>query len=221
MNKDDLINELIVSGSNKWEAFDLAKFAETLNPTILERNHAFKLGQFETIASKLERKKFSWRRVVVPLGLGLGSLSLLAGTIFAAQGSLPGEPLYPVKRISEQVISSVYPKFAENLPVRRTQEIKQLIEQNKDGTLLKNNLEDYTKEITKNKPSSKVIEQSRDNLQQAEEKASGTAKTEIQNVLEQGSVKGETKAPDSNVESSSGQRNQEKSRSSDSSRKQD
>ncbi len=192
MNKKRLTEELTSVGAGGLEASVLAELVDSLPDTKLERSSQFKSTQVESILAKLPKKNgFSLRRLLPPVGIALASLSAVAVSAFAAQGSLPGEPLYPVKRLSEVVLQTLNPGFQDQLPVRRSEEIKKLIEKKEGNDLIKKAIDDY-KQTEGAKPPAQVLKQAQENLRRAEEKATGETKTEIKKVLDEGKVQGET-----------------------------
>lgn len=191
MNKDELINELIAAGAKPSEASELAQFEKSLNKPLLQRSHGFKLTQVKKVLERLNKShRLSWRRFIRPLGLAISGLSVAGASVFASQGSLPGEPLYPIKRLSETVFEQINPEFKNEIPIRRSEEVKNLIESDKDDDAIKKSLEDYQKQSadTENEES---IKQAEANLRKAQESATEKSKEEIEKVLKEGDVKGE------------------------------
>lgn len=204
MNRDELINELTAAGAEPSEAVELAKFEESLKRPMLERSHSFKLKNIRGLLDQLDKPSgFDWHRFIRPFGLALGGLSLAGASVFASQGSIPGEPLYPVKRLSETVFERINPEFKNEIPVRRSEEVKSLIERNENDDAIKKSLEDYQKQSSgfENKES---VKQAEDNLKEAQERASEKSKVEIEKVLNEGEVKSEqTKRESENKEEGS------------------
>ncbi len=191
MNRDELINELIAAGADPSEAEELANFKDSLKKPMLERNQSFKLRQVNQISSNLNKPSgFDWRRFIRPFGLALGGLSVAGASVFASQGSLPGESLYPIKRLSETVFEKIKPEFKDEIPVRRSEEVRSLIEKNKNDDAIKRSLEDYQKQSSESE-NKNTIKQAVDNLRKAQEEASEKSKEAIERVLKEGDVKGE------------------------------
>ena len=191
MNREQLINELVAAGAEPSEASELANFEHSLKKPLLERSHSLKLKNVEQVLDNLNKHPgFNWRRFIRPFGLALSGLSLAGASVFASQGSLPGEPLYSVKRLSETVLERINPEFKNEIPVRRSEEVKSLIERNEDDDAVKKSLDDYQKQSSEsdNKTSIKKAE---DNLKEAQEGASEKSKEEIERVLNAGEVKSE------------------------------
>lgn len=192
MNKERLIKELIESGAEVSEAKDLANFGSSLQGTVFQRSLQFKSHQADILLAKTPAKqKFDLRKLLAPIGLALASLSVVTASAFAAQSSIPGDPLYPIKRLSEKVFQTIDPQFKNEIPVRRSQELKDLIEKKQNESLIKKSIEDYkqTESVKSETDSSKKAQE---NLRQAEEKATGDSKLEINKIIEQGKVQGET-----------------------------
>lgn len=191
MNRDDLINELIAAGAEPSEAAELANFEQSLKRPMFERSQSLKLKNVNQVLDQLNKPSgFDWRAFIRPFGLALGGLSLAGASVFASQGSLPGEPLYPVKRLSETVLEQINPEFKDEITVRRSEEVKSLIEKNKDDDAIKKSLEDYQQQSSESE-NKESIKKAEDNLRKAQEGASEKSKEEIEKVLNEGDVKGE------------------------------
>ncbi len=192
MNNKKIIEELVSAGASTTEASDLAEFQEQLSKPHLERSYQFKSDKADYLLSKIEkRQRFDFRKLIAPATIAVASLSLVTVSAFAAQNSIPGDPLYALKRISEKVFQTFDPHFSQQIPVRRSEEIKKLIENKSSEDLLKKTIQDY-QAIKKAAPQSDASREAQDNLKQAEQKATGESKAEIKKVLDQGSVEGQT-----------------------------
>lgn len=192
MNNKTIIEELISAGASATEASDLAEFENQLNKPQIERSYQFKADKADYLLGKIEnRKRFEFKKLLAPASIAVASLSLVTASAFAAQSSIPGDPLYALKRISERVFQTFDPQFSQQIPVRRSEEIKKLIENKDPENLVKKTIQDY-QETKKAAPRSDASKEVRDNLQQAEQKATGESKVEIKKVLDQGSVEGQS-----------------------------
>lgn len=189
MIETKLLEELISAGATQKEASELTEFVQTLQKPSLTRSLEFKESQAERLVEKLgKQRNFNIRKLFTPVAIAAASLSVATISAFAAQSSLPGDPLYPVKRLTETVIQTVDPKFQEQLPVRRSAEVESLVQNKKSSTLIKQTIED----LNKSRKQSPVINNKdvQNNLRQAEEKATGETKTEIKKAIEEGKVEG-------------------------------
>jgi len=180
MNKKQLIEELKQAGATQPEADNLGDFVKALKQPLLVRSRSFKLKKLRELKTKPEKKYFfNWKRLFAPLTLGFASLTMAAGAVFASQGSMPGEPLYGVKRWSEKVFQTINPSFAARATQRRSEEIKQLVFKKSSEDLVKKSVKDF-KETPVGTQTSK---ESQDNLQEAEAKATGNSKEEIHSLI--------------------------------------
>ena len=68
------------------------------------------------------------------------------GLVQVAQGALPGEPLYGVKRLSEDIFWTVFPDQEAQVE-RRAQEIVGLAQEERDANLLKEASEEYERVV--------------------------------------------------------------------------
>lgn len=90
------------------------------------------------------------------------------GLVQASRQSLPGEPLYPVKRISENVSLLIY-KDPKSRVENRAQEIINLAQEEKDGNRLQKITQEYKKTVLETKE---------------EIQKSGKSKEEFEKILE-------------------------------------
>lgn len=119
---------------------------------------------WERLLSRLdEEPRLWWQRWFSPWGLkfafaALGLvLFLTGGTWAAAQSSNPGGLLYPVKRLSEEVVQQLFPQKLIKLE-HRGQELKNLIENQAPAEKVKSGAEDFKKEVTRSSDSVKNLE---------------------------------------------------------------
>ena len=114
------------------------------------------------------------------------SLFLLLGftSVVSAQKSLPGEPLYPIKRLSENIAETINPSFKNEIVKRRSEEIKELSGKDKSKHL-NEAINDYEKELNDNqKINLENIKQSELNLEEARQSSiSAENKLDIERVL--------------------------------------
>lgn|SRR3989344_1369681 len=114
----------------------------------IERSYEFKKRFVESlIGEKKEKKKFVFfPRIFVPVFITLLLLFLSITSVVKAQKSLPGETLYPVKRLSENIISVIRPEFKEEIQQRREEEIKDLKSEGGDPETIKEAEQDLESE---------------------------------------------------------------------------
>lgn len=102
----------------------------------------------------LARQPFAYRRVlsaVTAAGLFLG----VSGTVFASQASLPGEPLYPVKKFTEEARLAVTPgdqskaELRLSLAQERLKEINTLLSVKSGTPTAKANVEPLVRQAEK------------------------------------------------------------------------
>lgn len=112
-------------------------------------------------------------------------LFLGGGAVVASQKSIPGDPLYPVKRVSEKMISSVTPSFEEKIMIRRSEEVKRLVEKEGKPDLIKETVNDYKETVENNKVGEESREKSRENIREAIKKASEEEREELKEIIEE------------------------------------
>lgn len=198
MNKE-LEKELEMGGAKKKEISELISIVDKLSEfSKIERSFATKRKFLEEpIADKTFSLPFLPSLFWLPRQIRLlpgWALSLVisfvlvilvgTGSVWAAQESLPGEPLYRVKRLSENIVSSVKPEFKSQMLIRRSEEIKGLIEEKKDFGLLDQTVIEYKKEKREIEHNSSVLLKAERNLEQAQEKAQDEIKEKLKRALE-------------------------------------
>ncbi|MGC8839636.1 MAG: DUF5667 domain-containing protein, partial [Anaerolineae bacterium] len=78
---------------------------------------------------------WAWQPVMVALVVVVLLAGLVGGTVYASAGALPGDPLYPIKRMQEQIQWTLAPgeearvRLQEGLAERRREEARQVLEQ--------------------------------------------------------------------------------------------
>lgn len=185
--KEQLIKELESQNVSKeeLEGFSdiLLKISRVLN---IERSYAHKMSFLENLRKSLkeEKKFFLPFRILAPaLALVLLLFIFIAGVV-NAQKSLPGQPLYPVKRLSENIVKAVNPSFKDEIIKRRSEEIKELTNQKKDSDLLKKTINDYKDELKeKGKLNPVKIQETKKNLEEAKDKSGEEDKKEIEKAI--------------------------------------
>ena len=194
MNNDinKIIKELENEGASKDEATQLAYFSKNLsNGLNFERSGETKrkfLEKVVRITPPAKRNYFFLHRQLLASILGIMMLLGFA-TLVSAQDSIPGQPLYQVKRITENIVSSVNPSFNSEILKRRSVEIKALSKPTENSSLensqnVKNTIRDYEHVLNSDKAINKnAIEDSRTNLEEASQNSVDGDKQEIEDVL--------------------------------------
>ena len=177
---EKLIEELKAGGASGRESEDLAYFSKNLeNLYKFERSEKLKekfLGRTPKKIIYISHRAFAGIMLSAVLLLGFAS-------VVSAQGSIPGDPLYPVKRISEQVITYINPSFKGEILQRRSQEIRELSSRNNQPQM-QETISSYEKVLNENrKISPEDISASKNNLEEAQKNASGQNKAEIENAI--------------------------------------
>lgn len=199
MNNDinKTIEELEVAGASKSEAEELAYLSKNLsNALSFERSPETKRKFLEKAESLNSNPQKNFPFMHRPLFASILGVILLLGfaTVVSAQDSLPGQPLYTVKRATENVISAINPSFNSEILKRRSIEIKNLSQPaNQDvdkAQNVRNAIKDYESQLNEHKNiNSKAIEESKINLEEATKNSTDGAKREIEDVLRQTETK--------------------------------
>lgn len=185
-NITKLIDELKEAGATGKEAEELALLSKNFSNAVkIERSFETKVKFLKGVGLQKRFLSFKGRFAASFLAL---LLFVSFATVVSAQDSLPGQPLYPIKRLSEDVVVAINPSFKGEVLKRRSSEIKLLSEtkDKKNSTNLKNTIKDYEGELNgKGNIGGKDIEDSKNNLEDASRVASDGSKLEIENVLRQ------------------------------------
>ncbi|MBI2031916.1 MAG: hypothetical protein HYT08_04860 [Candidatus Levybacteria bacterium] len=187
MNKDfedQLIRELETEGitpDEKDELFDVINMVKKTSG--INRSENFKKAYLNKLSNQ-KKEKFFYSQIYIPALLFTFLLFILIAGTVSAQKSLPGQPLYPVKILSENIIKTVNPSFNNEILKRRSEEIKSLSEQKKDSGLLQKTLDNYSKELETKSTNSVKIEESKKNLEEAKEASVEKNKKKIEEAIE-------------------------------------
>ena len=156
----------------------------------------------EKLDKKLSFRELAFLFLVRPAFATALSIILLTGfagaVLVSAQSSLPGETLYPVKRISEDVLSSITGSKVIKLESRAQEIIILSQKEDEDSDRLKESVIEY--EVTVAKVEEKVEEEEKKDIEEALEKhkeeferiyKNSKSKEEIKKAIEATKVKWE------------------------------
>lgn len=176
---EQLKKELKLSGASREEIRGFYPILENLsNFSKIKRSDSFKKRFYERPSA------IFWPRIIFAPAIAFALLIIVGAiSVFASQNSLPGESLYSLKRLSEDTVSSLKPEFKSEMLVRRSWEVKKLIEKDKDDEIIRKAIEEYGKERKEAGHSAVKIEESKQNLRQAEEKAKKKARESLEEEL--------------------------------------
>jgi hypothetical protein len=189
-NIDKIKQELLDAGASEKEADELAYFSKNISNTLgFERSENVKKVFLESAKNKNNYSYRSFMFLHKSIFASILGMFLLLGfaTVVSAQDSVPGEPLYKVKRATENVVSFVNPSFNSEILKRRSREIKHLANpenSSKKTEELKTVIKDYENELEEHKDIDKAaIEESRANLEEARDGSDDEDRLEIENVI--------------------------------------
>ena len=188
MQNDDLAKELKIRGLPQAEVEELDQVAESIGQIgRFSRSEEVKEQFLVKLLGARKKESFAWPRLFAPAVAFVLILILLAsGSVVFAQKSLPGDFLYPVKRLSENVAVSLRPELEQEIVVRRSQEVKDLVEQKEDPELVKNTLDDFSEDSQKAKSEGHTngnLEEGVRNLEDARERSSESERKQIDETL--------------------------------------
>lgn len=145
------------------------KYLEQLKKSYINNEPSGKfLSQgWESLEKNLGKQKDGWFNYFYKHGAVVAGivLILILGSVFSlfqvAQGSLPGEPLYPVKKISEEVMSVAKPQVkVEN----RAREIVDMAKNRKDQKKLEKTIKEYEENVEKERRKASRSEKEKEKL---------------------------------------------------------
>lgn len=199
---DKLLQELSSTGISDSERTDLQKVARHLGKVPkVERSADFKSQQARRLYARLtlaenEQKKTVPNHLLRWFMPALATLLLMPAVIVgAAQQSMPGEPLYGIKRFSESVAVKFVPAWHDDIALRRSAEVKELVRPDKTNDLINQTLKAYkqsvdssqkttdSQPITEGRPSPE-LEQSITNLEQAWSSSTQNEQINIEQIIE-------------------------------------
>lgn len=184
--EEQLIKELYFEGMLDFEKEEFTKILSKIkNVSEVKRSEAFK-GSFLNKLTNKDKKMifFTTPKIYIPALVLILLLFVLITEVVNAQRSLPGQPLYPIKLLSEKFIKKVNPSFKNEILKRRSEEIKNLTGGKKNSDLIKKTLDDYKKELeSKENINSLMIKESKRNLEEARGKTEDKDKEEIENLI--------------------------------------
>jgi hypothetical protein len=112
------------------------RFLASLRNNVIQYMDAYPAEAAERLGFAQRVRRFA----MVPAIIGGVAAVAVGGSVFAAQGSLPGSPLYPVKLLSEQVtLAATFSPEAKSeeqlsFAAKRVQEVSKLAEESASGT---------------------------------------------------------------------------------------
>lgn len=179
---------------------EIEKYLEKIKKEYLKTTPSRKfeeLGLNKLLSSLPDREKrrplaFIARRSVAFAVILIAAIAFGMFTIIqVAQAALPGEPLYPIKRLYEDLTLNKPFQKKEKVE-RRAQEIIDLVNKKKDGEALKETVRDYQETVDEVKKETSGKEESafRKALQEHEEKFKDTignnpeSKDEVEKAIE-------------------------------------
>ncbi len=146
-----------------------------------------KLKQLKKTPQSSSKTFISFRKL---LPVGVASLTgLVVGTalIIVSQTVLPGNGLYPIQKLSDNLIISVNADYRGTVMMKRAQQVKQLIMRHASSKLVLATLADYQTEAAayhSGTANYAEFEYCKDNLQQASRLAPPSEQQAINNVVQ-------------------------------------
>lgn len=183
---EQLKKEFIAEGASYEEAENLVDLKYKIGGVSdFKRSDKFK----RTFLSKLYEKDANVRifpraRFFTPAFMTGLVLVLVILITAGAQAALPGQPLYPVKILSENILKTVNPSFKDEILRRRSEEVKTITEQKKDSSQLNKTINKYENDLENNKNVNPTkIQESKKNLEDASENSHNGEKDQIDHAI--------------------------------------
>ena len=172
-----LISELRQAGAQDSEANELAGLAVSLKQ--LENTRSAALPEI-----KFQRR--SRPSLFRPALASISGIVIGMALVMFAQTTLPGSILYPVQKLSDSVAVSVDPSYRGTVMMKRAQQVKQLVADHANASLVLATLSDYKSEasVYKSSPASYVaFEYCKSSLLQAATIAPTSERQAIESTL--------------------------------------
>jgi hypothetical protein len=168
---EELIRELMSEGASTKEAEDLANVAESL---ALLRDEKPSIQAKPSLSAALKA--------------GVGGLVLalaVVGLLIVSLGSLPGEPLHPIKSFSEAVAVKLDPALAPTVMMDKSWEVAQLTSQHKPTreVVVALNSYNYAFSEAQGRDYSAAWEYCKAELTQARDDSNGTIRQELNHSI--------------------------------------
>ncbi len=164
-----LRQELLAAGASETEAQDL-------------KDLAMQLSRLKPGSDKARNR--GWK-LAVPLSIAAGvAIVLLIVTL--ANGSLPGNPLYPVQRTSDSVAIALHPSYRASVMMRQAEQVRVLVETHAPSSEVMTALNEYQHQATiyrTHYANYRVFENCKNSLQQAANHAAGPDRQAIDQTL--------------------------------------
>lgn len=186
--KDEIIQELKLEGVNKKdveELFAISKKLSKLSEIKLSEN--YKKALLEKFKENASKKSWHHRPAFfAPILVLVLFLLVSFTTIASAQKSLPGDPLYPVKRISEDIAVKLNPDFKKQIVTRRAEEVKSLVNDKKNPSVLNNAIKDYKEAVENNEGKNEIKKEDNNRkLQEVKENELEKRDPEVEKIIKQ------------------------------------
>jgi len=124
-----------------------------------------------------------WQAFVKPAMFVIPSLAFGMAIIILSQAALPTSLLYPVQKLSDNVISGIQPSYKAEVMMKRAQQVNQLVNQKAESGVILATLASYSTNAksykTQSHASYAAFEYCKSNLQQATAKASPAVRDAI------------------------------------------
>ena len=189
MNKEleILFEELKTEGASEKEMEELIPVLNKLSAIKKhERPYLLKRKFLEEETPEIKKSSFLPKWFFAPaIAFSLLLLIGVTSVSYASQKTLPGDSLYPLKRLTENARILVDPGFKNKAIVRRSEEIKKLTEEKQEKPILINKaIDDFKKEVEDSeKHDADNVQESIENLKEAKRNVSEEEKRQIENVI--------------------------------------
>jgi len=128
-----------------------------------------------------------WQYLLKPALFIAPSVAAGMVAIILAQAALPTSPLYPIQRLSDNVVSGLQPSYKAEVMMKRAQQVNQLVTKNANSKIILATLVSYSENARSYKMQSRTsyaaFEYCKSNLQQAATKATPAVRNAINTSL--------------------------------------
>jgi hypothetical protein len=181
-NKSPLEHELLLEGANPAEARELSKLASRL-PT-MRQLPGLPEGLEQGHRQMKRRAIFKKAAAFTSYATAMAAVMVMAGGALAAsQSALPGDPLYSVKRSTENIAAAFEPSQHDRIMMNRASEINQLVATHRSPKLINDTLVSYDMAVKKAPGSYAAREYCENMLHTAANQSDPTTRSQIMKSL--------------------------------------
>lgn len=174
-SQKELRAELVAAGARPDELAGLMAVADAVS------------GLSPRVVPASARRRFGWPRLAWTAGMAVLCLVIGAGVVMYSQPVLPGSPLYPVQKLSDNAALRIHPEYRGMLMVKRMSQMTALINKHASQGKILAAMADYRAVAAGYRAGGdgnyEILEFCHDSLQQAAANTHGTVRQAVEQSL--------------------------------------